>query len=95
MSELARLWLPILLSGSAVFCANFLIAYLATLALEPGATFSKVFQVTGTSEILAYPLGNVPNTIWFGTHHRAILMDLIDGVFFGLITGLIFAAFWP
>lgn len=51
MSELARLWLPILLSGSAVFCVNFLIAYLATLALEPGATFSKVFQVTGTSEI--------------------------------------------
>ena len=74
---------------------SFFIAYLATLALEPGATFSKVFQVTGTAGILAYAFGHVPNSIWFGTHRRAMLMDIIDGVCFGLLTGLIFAAFWP
>ena len=74
---------------------SFFIAYLATLALAPGATFSKVFQVTGTAGILAYAFGHVPNSIWFGTHRRPMLMDIIDGVCFGLITGLIFAAFWP
>ena len=74
---------------------SFFIAYLATLALEPGATFSKVFQVTGTSGILAYAFGHIPNSIWFGTHRRPLLMDVIDGIAFGLITGLIFAAFWP
>ncbi len=68
MSALATLWLPNVLFGSAVFFASFLIAYLATLALESGASFSKVFQVTGTLGILAYAFGNVPNTIWFGTH---------------------------
>ena len=74
---------------------SFFIAYLATLALEPGDTFSRVFQVTGTAGILAYGFGHVPNSIWFGTHCRPMLMDLIDGVSFGLITGLVFAAFWP
>ena len=39
--------------------------------------------------------GTLPNAIWFGTHRRPMLMDVVDGVCFGLITGLIFAAFWP
>ena len=71
------------------------IAYLGTLALDPGAGFSKVFQVTGTAGILAYAFGVVPNAIWFGTHLRPLLMDIVDGVCFGLITGLVFAAMWP
>jgi len=74
---------------------SFFIAYLGTLALDAGATFSKVFQVTGTAGILAYAFGHVPNSIWFGTHRRPMLMDILDGVCFGLVTGLIFAAFWP
>ena len=74
---------------------SFFVAYLGTLALEPESAFSKVFQVTGTAGILAYAFGHVPNSIWFGTHRRPMWMDVIDGVCFGLITGLIFAAFWP
>lgn len=71
------------------------VGYLGTLALDPGAGFSRVFQVTGTAGILAYAFGGVPNAIWFGTHFRAALMDVIDGICFGLITGLIFASMWP
>ena len=71
------------------------IAYLATLALDPGAGFSKVFQVTGTAGILAYAFGVVPNAIWFGSHVRPVLMDIIAGVCFGLITGVVFGALWP
>jgi len=74
---------------------SFFVGYLGTLALDAGATFSKVFQVTGTAGILAYAFGHVPNSIWFGTHRRPMLMDILDGVCFGLLTGLIFAAFWP
>jgi hypothetical protein len=74
---------------------SFFIAYLGTLALDPGAGFSRVFQVTGTAGILAYAFGIVPNAIWFGTHLRALLMDIFDGVSFGLITGVVFALLWP
>ena len=73
---------------------SFFIAYLGTLALEPGADFLKVFQVTGTAGILAYAFGFVPNAIWFGTHCRPLLMDIIDGVCFGLITGAVFGMLW-
>ena len=73
---------------------SFFIAYLGTLALEPGADFLKVFQVTGTAGILAYAFGVVPNAIWFGTHCRPLLMDIIDGVCFGLITGAVFGLLW-
>lgn len=71
------------------------VGYLGTLSLDPGASFSRVFQVTGTAGILAYAFGGIPNAIWFGTHFRTALMDVIDGICFGLITGLIFASMWP
>jgi hypothetical protein len=75
--------------------ASFFVGYLGTLALDPGASFSRVFQVTGTAGILAYAFGGVPNAIWFGTHFRSAIMDVIDGICFGLITGLVFASMWP
>ncbi len=71
------------------------VAYLGTLALEPGATFLQVFQVTGTAGILAYCFGFVPNAIWFGTPLRAVLMDVLDGLTFGLLTGAVFGILWP
>lgn len=94
-SQQANMARNLLQTFTLYLVTSFFIAYLATLALEPGATFSRVFQVTGTAGILAYAFGHVPNSIWFGTHRRPMLMDLIDGVSFGLITGLVFATFWP
>lgn len=74
---------------------SFFVAYLATLALEPGAEFSPVFQVTGTAAILAYAFGGIPNAIWFGSHLRSALMDVLDGIVYGLLTGTIFGMLWP
>jgi hypothetical protein len=72
--------------------ASFVIAYLAGIALEPGEAFMKVFQFVGTAGILTYGTANILNGIWFG---RKMIADIIDGVLYGLITGLIFAALWP
>ncbi len=74
---------------------SFFVAYLATLALEPGAKFSPVFQVTGTAAILGYAFGGIPNAIWFGSHFRPALMDVLDGLCYGLLTGAIFGLLWP
>lgn len=71
------------------------IAYVGTLGLDAGAGFSKVFQLTGTVGILAYAFGPVGNAIWFGTHLRPAVMDILDGVAFGLVTGVVFGAMWP
>jgi hypothetical protein len=72
--------------------ANFVIAYLAGIALPPGERFMRVFQFVGTAGILTYGTANILNGIWFG---RKMVADIVDGIAYGLITGLIFAALWP
>jgi hypothetical protein len=79
-----------------------LIAYLAsvTLPLPPDARggvpgFARVFQVVGTAGILAYSFAFNPSAIWFGAYKRTIIMSIIDGIVFGVITGIIFAWRWP
>ena len=72
--------------------ANFTIGYLAGIALDPGESFMKVFRFVGTAGILTYGTANILNGIWFG---RKMAADIIDGIAYGLITGLIFAAMWP
>ena len=72
--------------------ANFVIAYLAGMALPPGTDFLTVFRFVGTAGILTYGTANILNGIWFG---RKMMADIADGIVYGLITGLIFAALWP
>jgi hypothetical protein len=72
--------------------ANFVIAYLAAIALPPNTPFMRVFQFVGTAGILTYGTANILNGIWFG---RKMVADIVDGIAYGLITGLIFAALWP
>lgn len=72
-----------------------LIAYLASAALPKGAAFAKVFQVAGTAGILASSFAFIPNAIWFGAYRRTIVLSVVDGIVFGLLTGAIFAWRWP
>ena len=74
----------------AVFCA-----YLASLHLAEGAAFMDVFRFVGTAAVMAYVFGGLQNAIWFGKPRAAIAKDVIDGVAYGLVTGLVFAALWP
>ena len=72
-----------------------LIAYLTRVALPGAAPFAKVFQVAATAGILAYCFSFIPTAVWFGSYKRTIVASFIDGIFYGLITGAIFAWRWP
>lgn len=72
-----------------------LVAYVGANALPDGANFGQVFQIVGTTAILAHCAGGVCREIWFTRPLRAKLMDLIDGLAFGVITGVIFSLMWP
>ena len=72
--------------------ANGAIAYLAGMVIPPGADRWFVFRFVATAGILTYGTANILNGIWFG---RKMVADIVDGVAYGLITGLIFAALWP
>jgi hypothetical protein len=71
------------------------VAYIGAAAVKRGAGFSEAFRVLGTAGVLAYAFGHIPNGVWFGHYPRAILMCVLDGVVYGLITGAVFAAMWP
>ena len=71
------------------------VGYITSLALDPGAAFVDVFQVAGTAGILAYCFAFMPNAIWFGKPLRAVVMDILDGLAYGLLTGIVFGWFWP
>ena len=72
--------------------ASFCIAYLATIGLRQESDFMDVFRFVGTAGILTFCAGGIPNRIWFKRKMRG---DLLDGLVYGLLTGLIFASLWP
>jgi hypothetical protein len=67
-------------------------AYIAKAALPTeGVGFGKAFQVTSAIGILVYGSSGLLNAVWFP---RRILMDVLDGIAYGVIMGLIFALLW-
>lgn len=75
--------------------ASTLIAYLAREVLPNGTEFARVFQVVGTAGVLTYCFSFLPGMIWFNGGLRASIMCFLDGIVFGLVTGAVFAFFWP
>jgi hypothetical protein len=71
------------------------VAYVARLAFAADPGFVPVFRVAGTVAVAAYCLGGIPHGLFFGRTPRAMAMDILDGLAYGLITGAVFAWLWP
>ncbi len=77
------------------FVTTAVIGYVTHVACPPGASgvdFMTVFRIAGTIGILTHASSGVLNSIWF---KRRVGMDVLDGIVYGLLIGLIFAALWP
>ena len=70
------------------------VAYVASLALQPGADYMTVFRLTSTVAFMAYGLGQIPESIWFGRPWKAFFFGAIDALAFALVTGGIFGWRW-
>jgi hypothetical protein len=71
---------------------SFCLAYLATLAVKPGADFMTVFRFVSTAGLLTFLSAIVLHAIWF---HARIIGHVLESIAFAAITGAIFAALWP
>ena len=71
------------------------VGYVGGLHLSPGAGFMPAFRFTGTVAMMSYCLALVPSAIWFGRSLRATTMDILDGLVYGGVTGLVFGWLWP
>ena len=72
--------------------ASFCLAYLTTLAIQPGADFMKVFRFVSTAGFLTFFSAIVPHAVWFKCR---IVGHLIESIAFAAIIGAIFGAMWP
>lgn len=77
-----------------VLVATF-VAYLAYHTVDAGAEYLKVFRVAGTATFMAYGLGHIPDSIWFGRPWSSYLLGAFDALLYALIAGGIFGWLWP
>ena len=74
---------------------SFFVAYVGTLALAPGAEYSRVFRVTATVAFLGYGTGCMVDSIWKGVMWKTTVKFIFDGVVYALLTAGTFGWLWP
>lgn len=74
---------------------SFFVAYIASHALEPGASYLRVFQIVGAVGFLAYAAGQLPAAIWMGKPWSVAVKEVFDGLVYGLLTAGTFGWLWP
>lgn len=72
-----------------------LIAYCATLALEPGAEYMTVFRFVAVVGFLTFGWGVIPFSIWFGHLWSMTAKYLVDALVYGVVVAGSFAWLWP
>jgi hypothetical protein len=72
-----------------------LVAYVATMGLEPGADGMLVFRFTTTVAFLANSLALGWGAIWFSRTWSSTLKEMFDGLLYAAATGALFMALWP
>ena len=74
---------------------GFFTAYVAGIAMAPGAHYLAVFRITGAVAFVGYALALVQNSIWFGHSWSSTLKYLADGFIYALVTAGTFGWLWP
>jgi len=74
---------------------SLLVAYVASHALPPGATYLEVFRIVGSVAFLAYAAGQLPAAIWMGKPWPVAIKEVFDGLVYGLATAGVFGSLWP
>jgi len=75
--------------------AAFAVAYVASRTMAPGADYLQVFRVVGTITFLTYTGGSVIDGIWMGKPWRSVMIDALDGLIYGCLSGGAFGWLWP
>lgn len=70
-------------------------AYIAGIALAPGADYLTVFRITGAVAFVGYSLALIQNSIWHGRGWGSTGRYLVDGFIYALVTAGTFGWLWP
>ena len=80
-----------------IYCVviGILSAYIAGVALPPGAHYLKVFQLAGCTAFIGHSLALAHNSIWLGRKWFSTLKSMFDGLVYALLTAGVFGWLWP
>ena len=70
-------------------------AYVAGIALPPGADYLSVFQVAGAVAFAGYGLALAQNSIWFRRSWSTTLKCMFDALVYALLTAGTLGWLWP
>jgi hypothetical protein len=74
---------------------GFMVAYVASRTLAPGAEYLTVFRLVGTVAFLAYAGSEPVQSIWKFVHWSTTAKLVLDGLIYGLLTAGVFGWLWP
>lgn len=80
-----------------VFCivVSVFAAYIASRAVQPGASYLEVFRFAGTVAFVGYALSGWQESIWFKRPWSTTAKSTFDGLVYALITAGTFGWLWP
>jgi hypothetical protein len=78
-----------------LLCVSVFVAFLCGHTLPRGATYLRVFRVSGAVAVAAYSLGQIPNAIWWGRPWKSVWKEVADGIVYALLTAGCFGWLWP
>ena len=70
-------------------------AYVAGVALGPGASYRAVFRIAGTVAFAGYALALAQHSIWFGRSWSTTVKSMFDGMIYSLLTAGTMGWLWP
>lgn len=70
-------------------------AYMTGRALGPGVEYLSVFRFSATTAFLAYGIGELQQSIWWGRKWSVTLKNVFDGLVYAFVTAGTFAWLWP
>jgi hypothetical protein len=72
-----------------------LVAFLAVRSLPSGASAAAVFLLTAVAALGFFVLAHWQSSIWYGRDFATTLRFTLDGLVYGLLTGISFSWLWP
>ncbi len=75
--------------------ASFLVAYVTSMAFPVGADYMTIFRFVFVIAFMAYGVGEIPFSIWYGHPWSNCLRFLIDAAIYAAVSAGTFAWLWP
>ena len=72
-----------------------IIAFMAGTTIQRGHHRHSVFHLAALAGVLAYAFDGVSASIWYGKPWSATMKTIVDGIVYGVVSGLTFAWLWP